>query len=163
MIARLNHGAELMSDQDLRDFLKKHTEQLVKEVGIETACELTGKSKATLGRYYSDAPDHAERFMPIDAVAQLEAASPFPHVTKALADLQMIVLSYDRNAKAPSSAGVNANVVALSQRFAQLMAEYHLSIEDGAISVNEAKRLLKETVLIQQVLMEMKLHLEAEA
>ena len=30
-------------------YLKKHTEALVKDVGIEPACELTGKSKATLG------------------------------------------------------------------------------------------------------------------
>ena len=39
-----------------RSYLKKHTESLVKDVGIEAACELTGKSKATLGRYYSDNP-----------------------------------------------------------------------------------------------------------
>ena len=30
------------------------------------------------------------------------------------------------------------------------------------ISVNEAKRLLKETVALQQVLIDMKLHLEAD-
>ena len=52
-------------------YLKKHTEALVKEVGIEAACELTGKSKATLGRYYSDSAEHDDRFMPIDVVAQL--------------------------------------------------------------------------------------------
>ncbi len=39
-------------------YLKKHTETLVKDVGIEPACELTGKSKATLGRYYSDHSEH---------------------------------------------------------------------------------------------------------
>mgnify|MGYP000323957540 FL=1 len=32
-------------------YLKKHTEALVKAVGVEAACEVTGKSKATLGRY----------------------------------------------------------------------------------------------------------------
>ena len=42
-------------------YLKKHTEALVKDVGIEAACELTGKSKATLGRYYSDHDEHADR------------------------------------------------------------------------------------------------------
>lgn len=31
-------------------YLKKRTESLVKDIGIEAACELTGKSKATLGR-----------------------------------------------------------------------------------------------------------------
>ena len=60
-------------------YLKKHTEALVKDVGIEAACELTGKSKATIGRYYSDQHEHGDRFMPIDVVADLEAAARFPH------------------------------------------------------------------------------------
>lgn len=42
------------------------------------------------------------------------------------------------------------------------MAEYQQSIEDGVISVNEAKRLLRETTELQKVLIDMKLHLENE-
>ena len=144
-------------------YLKKHTEALVKDVGIESACELTGKSKATLGRYYSDSDEHDDRFMPIDVVAQLEGSSRFPHVTAALADLRGITLSYDAEKRNATSAGVNHDVVALSQRFAMLMAEYNHAIGDGKISVNEAKRLLRETLAIQQVLREMKLNLEEEA
>lgn len=144
-------------------YLKKHTEALVKDVGIEAACKLTGKSKATLGRYYSDHAEHADRFMPVDAVAALEEAARYPHVTGALAELKGITLSYDERRKNhPDSGGVNSDVVALSQRFATLMAEYGQSIEDGVITINEAKRLLKETVMLQQVLLEMKLHLEEE-
>lgn len=143
-------------------FLKKHTEALIKDVGYDAACKVTGKSKATLGRYFSDKPEHSDRFMPIDVVASLESAASFPHVTKALADLQMINLSYDSETRAPSEGGINTNVVQLSQRFATLMGEYNLSIADGIISINEAKRLLRETLQIQQVLMEMKLHLEDE-
>ncbi|WP_224826598.1 hypothetical protein [Cognatishimia sp. MH4019] len=145
------------------NYLKKHTEALVKDVGIEPACTLTGKSKATLGRYYSDNPEHADRFMPIDAVAALEEAARFPHVTSALADLKGITLSYDQDRKNSDGGGVNSDVVALSQRFAMLMAEYNQSIEDGVITVNEAKRLLRETSALQHVLLEMKLHLEEEA
>jgi len=48
----------------------------------------------------------------------------------------------------------------LSQRFALLMAEYNQSIEDGVITANEAKRLLRETLALQKVLIDMKLHLE---
>lgn len=144
-------------------YLKKHTESLVKDVGIEAACTLTGKSKATLGRYYSDYPEHADRFMPVDAVAALEEASSYPHVTSALAELKGITLQFDQRRKnSRSEGGVNADVIALSQRFAMLMAEYHQSIEDGVISNNEAKRLLKETQALQQVLVDMKLHLEDE-
>ncbi|MEO0691997.1 MAG: hypothetical protein AAFY90_03865 [Pseudomonadota bacterium] len=145
-------------------YLKKHTEALVKDVGIEPACLVTGKSKATLGRYYSDNPEHADRFMPIDAVVALEQVAKYPHVTSALAELQGISLSHDdRRPNADRKGGVNADVIALSQRFAMLMTEYQQSIEDGVITVNEAKRLLRETTLLQQVLVDMKLHLEDES
>ncbi|MDA3857809.1 MAG: hypothetical protein PF480_06165 [Roseovarius sp.] len=145
-------------------YLKKHTEALVKDVGIEAACKLTGKSKATLGRYYSDHDEHADRFMPVDAVVALEEAASYPHVTSALAELQGIGLTFDgkrRNTNA--RANVNSDVIVLSQRFALLMAEYQQSIEDGVITINEAKRLLRETSQLQQVLIDMKLHLEDEA
>lgn len=141
-------------------YLKKHTEALVKAVGIEAACALSGKSKATLGRYYSENDEHADRFMPVDTVAALETAAGYPHVTAALAELTGAQVSFDRSSRNTESKNVNADVVALSQRFAMLMGEYNQSIEDGVISVNEAKRLLQETLALQQVLVDMKLHLE---
>lgn len=150
---------------DIGTYLKKHTEALVKDVGIEAACQITGKSKATLGRYYSDNAEHAERFMPVDSVAKLEGAASFPHVTAALADLKNITLSYNQSDEKSerNGGGVNSDVIALSQRFATLMSEYQEAIADGIITVNEAKRLLRETVLLQRVLLEMKLHLEEES
>ena len=144
-------------------YLKKHTEALVKDVGIEPACELTGKSKATLGRYYSDSAEHADRFMPVDAVAALEAAASYPHVTSALAEMRGITMSYDETARNCEGGGVNSDVIMLSQRFAILMGEYNQSIADGIITVTEAKRLLRDTTALQKVLVEMKLHLEAES
>lgn len=143
-------------------YLKKHSEALIKAVGIEAACALTNRSKATLGRYYSDADEHADRFMPIDVVARLEAAAEFPHVTAGLADLRGITLSYDTERTNAPSHGVNHDVVALAQRFAMLMSEYNLAIDDGKITVNEAKRMLRETTALQKVLLEMKLNLEEE-
>lgn len=144
-------------------YLKKHTEALVKDVGIEPACKLTGKSKATLGRYYSDHDEHADRFMPIDAVAALEEAASYAHVTSALAELKGITLTFDQSRRnTREKGGVNSDVIALSQRFAMLMAEYQQSIDDGVITVNEAKRLLRETSELQRVLIDMKLHLEEE-
>lgn len=149
---------------DINSYLKKHTEALVKDVGIEAACEITGKSKATLGRYYSDNDEHSDRFMPVDAVARLEEVSSYPHVTSALAELKSITLSYDeRRSNSADSGGVNADVIALSHRFAMLMTEYQQSMEDGIITNAEAKRLLRETVALQQVLLDMKLHLEEDS
>lgn len=147
----------------LGSYLKKHTEALVKDVGIEAACAITGKSKATLGRYYSDNDEHEDRFMPIDVVVQLETRARFPHVTSALADQQGITLSYDLERRNSATGSVNNDVVMLSQRFAMLMGEYHIAIGDGVISVNEAKRLLRETLALQQVLLDMKLNLEQES
>jgi len=142
-------------------YLKKHTEALVKAVGVEAACQVTGKSKATLGRYYSD---HDDRFMPVDAVAALEAAAGYPHVTQALAELSGAHVGFDQRRPNDSAKGsVNSDVIALSQRFAMLMGEYQQSIADGKITINEAKRLLKETTMLQQVLVDMKLHLEDES
>ena len=100
--------------------------------------------------------------MPIDVVAALEASAGFPHVTAALADLRDITHSYDAGRRNAQSPGVNSDMVALAQRFAMLMSEYHLAISDKVISVNEAKRRLRETLAIQEVLLEMKLSLETE-
>lgn len=144
-------------------YLKKHTEALVKDVGIEHACKLTGKSKATLGRYYSESEEHVNRFMPVDAVAALEHKSSYPHITSALSELRGITLSYDKNRRNAPEGGVNSDIVVLSQRFAMLMAEYSQAIEDNVITVNEAKRLIRETVQLQRVLLDMKLHLEEES
>ncbi len=143
-------------------YLKKHTEALVKDVGIEAACKLTGRSKATLGRYYSDNLEHTDRYMPIDAVVALEASASYPHVTTALAEVNGNTLSSNGN-RQRNSESVNSDIVALAQRFALLMGEYNLSIEDGVITANEAKRMLTETLALQKVLVEMKLHLEEES
>ncbi len=100
--------------------------------------------------------------MPIDTVAQLEAAARYPHVTSALAEISGHTINAGAEGRNAPVGGVNSDVIALSQRFAMLMAEYQQSIEDGVITVNEAKRLLRETLALQQVLVDMKLHLEDE-
>lgn len=146
-----------------KNYLKRHTEALVKDIGLEIACGLAGKSKATLGRYYSTLPEHEGRFMPVDTVAVLEKSASYPHVTGAMAELLGITFSYGSDRRNSSPGGVNSDVIALSQRFAQLMAEYNQSMEDGIITLNESKRLLHETQAIQEVLLNMKLSLEEEA
>lgn len=146
----------------LQSYLRKHTEALVKDVGIEAARKLSGKSKATLGRYYSDADEHADRFMPVDTVALLEAAATHPHVTAALAELRRSAPGHDPD-RENALAGVSSDVTVLSRRFTKLLADYWQTIDDGAISINETKRLLRETVALQKVLIDMKLHLEDKA
>ena len=100
MYIQLGRERELCM-QTVGSYLKKHPEALVKDVGIENACTITGKSKATLGRYYSDNPEHYDRYMPIDAVAALEKTASFPHVTTALGEVICVTLS--RNSRESSS------------------------------------------------------------
>ncbi|MDF1621442.1 hypothetical protein [Pseudothioclava nitratireducens] len=150
-----------MTDR-IGSYLKRHTEALVKDLGVERSAELCGKSKATLGRYYSNDTENADRFMPIDVVAHLEAEASFPHVTSALAELGKMTISFDEDRRNTKGGHINSDIVELSQRFAMLMSEYHQSIQDGTITVNEAKRLLFETQALQKVLLEMKLRLEGE-
>lgn len=84
-------------------------------------------------------------------------------MTGALAELAGTSLQYDeRHPNEERPGGVNADVIALSQRFAMLMAEHQQSMDDGKITATEAKRLLKETTLLQQVLIDIKLHLEQD-
>ncbi len=144
------------------DYLKRHTDALIKDLGFARACEVSGKSKATLGRYASLAPENADRYIPVNVLLSLERHSSVPFVTKALAELQNLSLESGER-KNDDGGGLNSDVIKLSQRFAQLMAEYNHSIEDGVISLNETRRLLDETNSLQQVLMDMKLHLQGEA
>lgn len=141
------------------DYLKRHTEALIKDLGYAKACEVSGKSKATLGRYASLQDENSDRFIPVNVLVELEMAASLPFVTKAIAELQQLKLEYGDDKDADSD-GLNSDVIRLSQRFATLMAEYNHSIADGVISMNETRRLLEETNALQKVLMEMKLHLQ---
>ncbi len=143
------------------EYLKRHTEALIKDIGYAKACEVSGKSKATLGRYASLMDENSDRFIPVNVLVELESAASVPFVTKALAELQNLKLEYDSD-RDERPGGLNADVILLSQRFANLMAEYNHSIADGVISLNEARRLLDETNALQQVLMDMKLHLQEQ-
>jgi len=143
------------------EYLKRHTEALIKDIGYAKACEVSGKSKATLGRYASSMDENADRFIPVNVLVELEAEASIPFVTKALAELQNLTLEYDTDRDEPSG-GLNSDVILLSQRFANLMAEYNHSIADGVISLNEGRRLLDETNALQRVLMDMKLHLQEQ-
>jgi len=144
------------------DYLKWHTEALIKDLGYLKACEVTGKSKATLGRYASTAPENADRFIPVNVLLELEREASIPFVTKALAELQGMRIDAEGD-RDDAPGALNSDVIKLSQRFATLMGEYNHSIADGVISLNEAKRLLEETNALQQVLLDMKLHLQTSA
>lgn len=156
----------MTEESDLRrsrgEYLKRHTEALIKSMGYSKACHVSGRSKATLGRYASLSIEDMARFIPVNVVLELETASGHPFVTKAMAELLGLRVEFE-DSRDNRPGGLNSDVIALSQRFATLMAEYNHSIADGVISLNETKRLLEETNALQHVLVEMKLHLQEHA
>lgn len=153
----MNEDARLR--QSRGDYLKRHTEALIKTLGYARACDVAGRSKATLGRYASLSDEDADRYIPVNLAVELEVYAGAPFVTKAMAELQGHNLEFGE-AGSDRPGGLNSDVIALSERFANLMAKYNQSIADGVISLNETKKLLNETNALQQVLVEMKKHLQ---
>ncbi|MDA8585351.1 hypothetical protein N9L47_03680 [Rhodobacteraceae bacterium] len=143
------------------EYLKRHTEALIKDIGYAKACEISGKSKATLGRYASSHDENSDRFIPVNVLVELESEASIPFVTKAVTELLGLRLERDPD-RDDTPGGLNSDVIRLSQRFATLMGEYNHSMEDGVISLNETRRLIDETNMLQQVLVEMKLHLQED-
>tara|TARA_R110002124_G_scaffold75076_3_gene201471 strand:- start:71 stop:460 length:390 start_codon:yes stop_codon:yes gene_type:complete len=124
---------------------------------------LSGKAKATIGRHHSDAAEHSElseRFVSVDVVEALGNASGLLYVTAARVDPRATALTFDGTRRNAASSGINSDVVMLSQRFTLLVGRQNRAISDGRISLNEAKRLLRETLSSQQILPEMKLGTE---
>ena len=158
-------GVPMKDDDKLRrirgEYLKRHTEALIKALGYARACEVSGRSKATLGRYASLSIEDVDRFIPVNLAVELETDVGTPFVTRAMAELLGLKVDEKGNGN-ERPGGLSSDVIALSQRFATLMAEYNHSIADGVISLNEAKRLLEETNSLQQVLVEMKMHLQEQ-
>ena len=79
-----------MDDQHDRcpgEALKRSTYALIRDIGYKRACELTGKSKAVLGRYGSLSPEHEGRYMPVIDVIALEREASQPFVTQTLSAL----------------------------------------------------------------------------
>ena len=63
--------------------------------------------------------------------AGVDAVDESSDITRALAELNGVTLEFDeRRPNIKKSGGVNSDVIALSQRFAMLMAEYNQSIQD---------------------------------
>ena len=158
-------GVPMKDDDKLRrirgEYLKRHTEALIKALGYARACEVSGRSKAQLGRYALLSVEYVDRFIPVNLAVELETDVGTPFVTRAMAELLGLKVDEKGNGN-ERPGGLNSDVIALSQRFATLMAEYNHSIADGVISLNEAKRLLEETNSLQQVLVEMKMHLQEQ-
>lgn len=142
--------------------IKQHTKVLIKDLGVDRACALTGRSAATLRRYASSSTANAGYLLSITDLLLLERAASYPYVTASLAEANGHVLNA-KTRDGETSENINSDVMRLASRFGNLMAEYYSSIEDGEISADEAQRLLGDTLSLQTILVEMKQNLENEA
>lgn len=142
--------------------IKQHTKALIQDLGVGKACELTGRSSATLRRYTSGSKANEGHLISVADLVRLEQAAGYPYVTASLAEVNNYVINA-RNPENQMSDSVNSDVMRLASRFGSLMSEYYTSIEDGEITRDEAKRLLNDTLALQSILVEMKQNLEIEA
>ncbi|UWQ21341.1 hypothetical protein [Jannaschia sp. W003] len=136
--------------RDVRPLLKRRTELLVKSVGVEAACAAIGKSKATLGRYYSVHDEHRDRFIPVDSLALLEEAARRPIVTLTLCELAGVDTSDAEAESAPP------------RRLRRALAEHSRILADGGDAL-ERRALLAELRNLEHMLHDLRVDLGMDA
>ena len=143
------------------ELVKQRTKTLIREIGIDRACAVTGRSKATLRRFYSQSLGNAGQLLPLADIFALEQEAAFPHITAILAQIAGGTLDFAADG-AQKTESVNSDIIQLTERFGSLMSEYYRSIADDKISSEEAERLLTDAAKLQAILVDMKRNLERE-
>lgn len=122
--------------------LKAATRALVAANGTQQqAAAVTRLDQSDLSRGGSNSlPD---RFLPLDVIADLEAASGEPIITRALAELSGCVLiepALDEEASETLSREVGHS----AQRFGELMTNYGQASADAVITPDEARQIARD-------------------
>ena len=138
----------------LGEDLKRQTEALVKAVGVEASCAVTGRSKATLGRYYSQHEEHAKRFIPVDVLAALESAAGTPIVTRYLAQRAGMALVPQSHAADLTPEAVAARSNTVFTELGRLMMNGGLNGPEGRATLAKLRGLQAELVALEQSLVQ---------
>jgi len=118
--------------------LKAATRALIAANGTQVqAAAVTRLDQSDLSRGGSNA--YLDRFLPLDVIADLEAASGEPLVTHALAELSGCVLIEPPSAE--TGEAISREVGRSAQRFGELMQHYGLAAADAVIDAGEAKQI----------------------
>ncbi|WP_020178064.1 phage regulatory CII family protein [Methylopila sp. M107] len=122
------------------DALKAATKRLITLVGgLEAAARITRVGHQQLSRYQSR--EHADQFMPIDIVADLEAEAGEAVVTKVLADLANCnVTSRDEGETEP----LGRHLARIAKENADLVAALAIAMSDGKLDDTERATLRAE-------------------
>lgn len=141
--------------------LKLRTELLVRDLGLLAACDVVGKSKTTIGRYYSVNPEDADRFMPIDMVARLEGVASFAYVSSALANMKQLAASAPSNISPEPAADMPIVVAELSEQVGELTGELLRAGFTSLPSRNQKRSYLERIAGLERVLGELKRHFDS--
>lgn len=142
--------------------LKASTRHLVSTVGgPSAAANITRGDHQSVSRYGSANPEHAERFMPIDVVADLESECEQPIVTRMLAEQAgFLLVPMPRAAGGLALQMISAKALKETSEVFVALAD---SLGDGKVCAEDAAKVTKEIDEAIAKLAALKLQVLAEA
>lgn len=145
------------------DAIRAATRKLISTVGGPVAAAgVTRGDHQNISRYGSAHPDNAERFMPIDVVADLEAECEQPVLTSLLARMTGHMLVTVPQVS-PSGSPLAAITAASLKETADVFVALGASLGDGRLSKAEAEAIAREIDEALAKLAALKLQVLAEA
>lgn len=140
--------------------LKAATHALYAQFGGQDSASLfTRVSQQTLSRYSCFGDDNAERFAPIDVVADIETELGNPIVTRALAGLSDHLLI--KRPVAVSTKSDNARELGVvAKECGEVVSAFAESVADDQITHEEAKRVRKEAMETMAVMAALVEHMD---
>ena len=143
--------------------LKAASRALVATVGgAVAAAGVTRGDHQSVSRYGSAHPDNADRFMPIDVLADLESESEQPVLTRVLAEMSGYLLVPVPRAVGSGTA-LGRVVAAALKETSQVFVRMADALGDGRLSADEAKEIAAEVNEAMIMLAALKLQVNAEA
>ena len=143
--------------------LKAASRALVATVGgAVAAAAVTRGDHQSVSRYGSAHPDNADRFMPIDVLADLESESEQPVLTRVLAEMSGYLLVPVPRAVGSGTALGQVTAAALKET-SQVFVELADALGDSRLTPAEAKTISEEIDQALTKLAALKLQVRAEA
>lgn len=131
----------------MSDPLKFASRLLIEENGgLEAAASITRIGKTRLQQCISE--ENNDSYLPIDVVYQLERTSSIPHITNLMASAKIDYQNHYNDCQ------IFLDFTKLSARFARVMEEYSLSLEDDSeIDKKEARIMIRLIIDLQRTML----------
>lgn len=122
--------------------------------GVRRAERVTGYPHQALSRICSDSEEHADRWLRLDFIADLEASIDRPVVTAMLAELLGMVLVKLPEAGTPDAVGLVARVSEMLREVSDVSGGVATALRDARVTRREARALHREVKQAIQKLVE---------